>query len=387
MFVFPMFGLTHQTALAQISIDLSDHERLVFGAGEFDIKRYSGKMQEVSYFVNDRLVFTADQLEIHTAAPPDKNQFHIETLFIRNGQIIPEEVRFAEFHLTDVDVAKLKAFHEANTNAGGRDAIVGDGLTDRSHAQILGLEFVEDGQRITIANIETLGFTFAFLPNGHRYFKNAGLVIDGVALSLTNPDDEFEDLVTVLRARGMQEVVLDMALSQNVEPMEKGARLEFTSNLVMRDLGEMEIIASLDFSAAAFSKMGQMNTDRATEFGVIDSMLEEVALAGLTTTYIDHGLRDVLVFLAAREADVAPSEMRSQIGLLVKNQMNSVLPQNGRRLSQPIEALIDQGGGLELTLAPLNPVKLQNFLGFLLMPDMALDQLGVQLQHLRKGAG
>ena len=43
---------------AQISIDIDETQRITFDSGNFDIRRYSGEMQGVSYFVDDRLVMT-----------------------------------------------------------------------------------------------------------------------------------------------------------------------------------------------------------------------------------------------------------------------------------------------------------------------------------------
>ena len=49
-------------AAAQISIDINETQRISFESGNFDIRRYSGEMQGVSYFVDNKLVMTADQI-------------------------------------------------------------------------------------------------------------------------------------------------------------------------------------------------------------------------------------------------------------------------------------------------------------------------------------
>ena len=54
---------------AQISIDIDEAQRITFESGNFDIRRYSGEMQGVSYFVDDRLVMTADRIDLKTAGP------------------------------------------------------------------------------------------------------------------------------------------------------------------------------------------------------------------------------------------------------------------------------------------------------------------------------
>ena len=60
---------------AQISIDIDEAQRITFESGNFDIRRYSGEMQGVSYFVDDRLVMTADRIDLETAGPPEDGQF------------------------------------------------------------------------------------------------------------------------------------------------------------------------------------------------------------------------------------------------------------------------------------------------------------------------
>jgi hypothetical protein len=63
--------------------------------------------------------------------------------------------------------------------------------------------------------------------------------------------------------------------------------------------------------------------------------------------------------------------------------LEGILPRNGRRMARPLETLLKQGGGLEVSVRPQQPVILSNFLGFLIMPDLALEQLGVTITHLR----
>ena len=113
------------------------------------------------------------------------------------------------------------------------------------------------------------------------------------------------------------------------------------------------------------------------------NLLGGIELATLSATYLDDGLLDTLVAVSAAESNIGPAEMRSGLQCCWRRPWRNIT-RNGRRMAEPIETLLEQGGGLEVSVRPQQPVMLSNFLGFLIMPDLALEQLGVTVTHLRR---
>ena len=82
-------------AAAQISIDIDETQRISFESGNFDVRRYSGEMQGVSYFVDNKLVMTADQIDLETGGQPKEGSFFVKSLEVINAEITGEDLRFS----------------------------------------------------------------------------------------------------------------------------------------------------------------------------------------------------------------------------------------------------------------------------------------------------
>lgn len=367
---------------AQISIDIDEAQRITFDSGNFDIRRYSGEMQGVSYFVDDRLVMTADRIDLETAGPPEDGQFFVKSLEMINGDITGEDLRFASVIARNVDFGALLAEHDLVSNASYYSGSAG--FFDDSFLQVQQIEFSDDSVEVTIGNVETLAFVFDQLPSGERYARNAGLLIDDLRFSLGEVEPEFRELAELLAARGLRVAEFDLAVSQIAEMVGDELRTEHALNLVMDDMASLELVTGFEVKLDTLIALDGMAAQGLAHEGDMLNLLGGIELATLNATYLDDGLLDTIVAVSAAEGNISPTEMRSSLGVLLAHTMEGLLPRNGRQMAEPIETLLKQGGGLEVSVRPQQPVMLSNFLGFLIMPDLALDQLGVTVTHLRR---
>ena len=382
--IFASFGVMSLPASAEISIDIDATTRLVFEEGNFDVRRHSGNMQGVSFFKNGVLTMTADQVDIETVGQPTGNNIHVKSFSMVNGTIVGAgAARFDEVHLTDVNFGKISGGQKFDLKAGYDLNIISDGLSDDSSFQIKGLEVTEGGASTVIANIQTLGLSFDRLPDGQRYFKSAGVMIDGLTVSLTDIDPEMQDFADLLRARGITSATIDMALSQNARIVGTALQAEHTTNLVLRDLASLEMVSNFNLSFTALAALDKAGVEGIDDLSDMMGVLDGAELASFSATYLDNGLVDVMVELAAVKEQMSVEEVRSTARYMLSQTLNQLLPHNGQRLTEPVDNLIKQGGGLELVIRPEQPIPLASFLGFLIMPDMAIDQLGLELKHLR----
>ena len=127
---------------AQISIDIDETQRITFESGNFDIRRYSGEMQGVSYFVDDRQVMTADRIDLETAGPPEDGQFFVKSLEMINADITGEDLRFASAIARNVDFGALLAERDLVSNVSHDSGSAG--FFDDSFLQVQQIEFSDE---------------------------------------------------------------------------------------------------------------------------------------------------------------------------------------------------------------------------------------------------
>ena len=368
-------------AAAQISIDIDETQRISFESGNFDIRRYSGEMQGVSYFVDNKLVMTADHIDLETDGQPDEGSFFVKSLEVINAEITGEDLRFSRAIARNVDFGVLLGEHSPVRNASFEAGAAG--FFDDSFLQVRGIEFSDELATVTVGNVETLDFVFDQLPTGERYARNGGLLIDDLRFDLGMVKPEFKELADTLGARGLRAAEFDFAVSQIANFAGGELRTEHAFNLVMDEMASLELVSGFEVKLATLVALDSMAAQGRAKESEMLNLIGGIELASLNATYLDDGLVDTLVDVMAAEQNVSPAEMRSSLRLMLAQTLEGILPRNGRRMARPLKTLLKQGGGLEVSGRPQQPVLLSNFLGFLIMPDLALEQLGVTITHLR----
>ena len=79
---------------------------------------------------------------------------------------------------------------------------------------------------------------------------------------------------------------------------------------------------------------------------------------------------------------VSDGDMRTMARMVLASALQGTFPENAANLLPPIEALISQGGELQVLAQPGMPVPLSSSLGFMMLPDMAIQQLGITVTHM-----
>ncbi len=378
-----IFAVNVMPASAQISINIDDDTRLSVRSGNFDVTRYSGRMFDVSLYEDDRLILTADELVMESSGALNDQDFFIDNFYLRNGIIVGEQLRFAEVTVENVNIAEFIHAIEKREETGGPLLATGAGLSNESRLQIKGIKIVADGILAKVKNVETLGLSFDQLPDGQRFFKDFGFVVDGFRMTPIKISSDTEELKRVLDARGLDALTIDMAISQAVTPIVDGLGVENMINLELHDLASMQMLANIDLTFAALATLNQIEHTDFSSLEQATPILEGLRLRAFTGTYYDLGMLDALVAVTAEDEQMQSADVRTSMRLAISQGLQAFLPRNGMDLARPIETLIQQGGGLELEVKPTQPVPLASFVGFMFMPDLAIDQLGVGLTHLR----
>ena len=105
-----------------------------------------------------------------------------------------------------------------------------------------------------------------------------------------------------------------------------------------------------------------------------------VALTNVELVIDDRGLLDIMMGLAAAEG-ISEAEYRNDSPFCCCSKPSGTFPE--KPVANRAAGRLQQGGRLNIAMMPAQPVPLSGFIGFMMLPDLAIDQLGVQVAHTR----
>ena len=150
----------------------------------------------------------------------------------------------------------------------------------------------------------------------------------------------------------------------------------------MRDLTEIRFNVALSMAQVSYSQLVPMLSSPEDNGAALLGLSGAVSLDAAEIVIDDRGLLDILFEIAAEEEGVSDGDMRTMARMVLASTLQGTFPENAANLLPPIEALISQGGGLQVLAQPGMPVPLSSSLGFMMLPDMAIQQLGITVTHM-----
>ena len=106
-----------------------------------------------------------------------------------------------------------------------------------------------------------------------------------------------------------------------------------------------------------------------------------VSLEAAELVIDDAGALDILFAIGAEEQGISEDEARMMSRMMIAGGLQQTFPENVSRMVPPIEAMIQSGGRLAITAQPDMPLPLSSAIGFVMLPDLAIDQLGITITH------
>ena len=150
----------------------------------------------------------------------------------------------------------------------------------------------------------------------------------------------------------------------------------------MRDLTEIRFNIALSLAQSAYSQLLPMLSSPEENGAALLGLSGAVSLDAAEIVIDDSGLLDILVEIAAEEEGVSDGDIRTMARIAIASTLQGTFPENAANLLPPIEGLISQGGELQILAQPGMPVPLSSSIGFMMLPDMAIQQLGVTVTHM-----
>ena len=112
------------------------------------------------------------------------------------------------------------------------------------------------------------------------------------------------------------------------------------------------------------------------------SELGSIQLSKIEILLQDKGLRKPLLLMLSSNLGMNEAETIQMAINALYSSLQAIIPQNIEKVEKSISEFLINGGKLQLIISPPNPVPIMAAGGLLMMPDLAIESLGVSLNHI-----
>ena len=360
------------SAYAAITLRLEDGVSLQFSSGDFDIERYTGEMRDVVLFQDDQLVAEADFVRLKTRGEFETASFVIDDLLIENMQLFPTdgtELIVRSISAQDLPLGLISGA------AGSADELAGQNW-NQAHFKIEDILYLDEpaGFGTEIASVSLGDIGILQLASGTSLLEKIRLdmpMMRVVPLGRSVAAAEFE---TWLSQIGRDELIVQLSTQTNMREQDDSLRQITGFEFALSGLGDMYFDIEIGVPTTLYE---------AAMMQVAMGEAEDEMLGLLLSTATLHGARlDIADGGALALIDQSPdmpdrTALAQEAGFF----LTSFLPQYGPDLSATLGHFLEQGGSLQLDIVPQTAMPFEAMLGFIFLPDLAIEQLGVSLTH------
>ena len=361
-------------AEARTTLELETGDTLSFEDGSIDMRTGSGELYDVMLLEGDEPVLQADYLFIDASGEINSPDWFIHELLAKNAEVPEESVFIGRLELRDIAVGQL-ADDEAM-------ASYEQYITDDTGILLENVGMVAEDALFSIDRIASLPFNFAELNSGLQIVTSAGFEVDGMTVMPLEESVPGENpVLDKLAERGISDIGMDLRIATGASLEGDEMQLFYGIEGSMRELAGIGFGIALSMTQDAYLQLVPMLMEPEENGTALIGLSGAVALNGAELVIDDSGLMDILFEIAAEEEGVSERDVRTMARISVAAVVQETFPQNLSRILPPIEAMISQGGRLEIAAMPQMPVPISSSLGFAVLPDLAIDQLGITVTH------
>ena len=190
-----------------------------------------------------------------------------------------------------------------------------------------------------------------------------------------------DPMLQKLAERGITDIGMDLKIASGVQLAGDGMTMFSGIEGAMRELTELRFSIALSMAQDAYSQLVPMLSSPDDNGAALLGLSGAVSLEAAELVIGDSGLLDILFEIAAEEEGVSAGDVQTMARMMLASTVQSTFPESAPQLLPPIEALISQGGELQILAQPGMPMPLSSSLGFMMLPDMAIQQLGITVTH------
>ena len=362
-------------ASARTTLQLDNGNVLSFSDGSIDMVTGSGELFDVSVVEYGEEVARAEYVRIDATGNLGQADWFVNELVADNLEAVEEGIFIGRAELRDIAMGMLAMDDEMVDYE--------QYLTPGTSVLLENIGMADEEALFSVDRVASLPFGFDLLNDGQQIVTNAGIEVDGFTMmpldgSAAGSDPMFQKLAE----RGITDVGMDLKIASGVRLAGDSMTMFYGIEAAMRDLTEIRFNVALSMAQVSYSQLVPMLSSPEDNGAALLGLSGAVSLDAADIVIDDRGLLDILFEIAAEEEGVSDGDMRTMARMVLASALQGTFPENAANLLPPIEALISQGGELQVLAQPGMPVPLSSSLGFMMLPDMAIQQLGITVTHM-----
>ena len=362
-------------ASARTTLQLDNGNVLSFSDGSIDMVTGSGELFDVSVVEYGEEVARAEYVRIDATGNLGQADWFVNELVADNLEAVEEGIFIGRAELRDIAMGMLAMDDEMVDYE--------QYLTPGTSVLLENIGMADEKALFSVDRVASLPFGFDLLNDGQQIVTNAGIEVDGFTMmpldgSAAGSDPMFQKLAE----RGITDVGMDLKIASGVRLAGDSMTMFYGIEAAMRDLTEIRFNVALSMAQVSYSQLVPMLSSPEDNGAALLGLSGAVSLDAAEIVIDDRGLLDILFEIAAEEEGVSDGDMRTMARMVLASALQGTFPENAANLLPPIEALINQGGELQVLAQPGMPVPLSSSLGFMMLPDMAIQQLGITVTHM-----
>ena len=362
-------------ASARTTLQLDNGNVLSFSDGSIDMVTGSGELFDVSVVEYGEEVARAEYVRIDATGNLGQADWFVNELVADNLEALEEGIFIGRAELRDIAMGMLAMDDEMVDYE--------QYLTPGTSVLLENIGMADEEALFSVDRVASLPFGFDLLNDGQQIVTNAGIEVDGFTMmpldgSAAGSDPMFQKLAE----RGITDVGMDLKIASGVRLAGDSMTMFYGIEAAMRDLTEIRFNVALSMAQVSYSQLVPMLSSPEDNGAALLGLSGAVSLDAAEIVIDDRGLLDILFEIAAEEEGVSDGDMRTMARMVLASALQGTFPENAANLLPPIEALVSQGGELQVLAQPGMPVPLSSSLGFMMLPDMAIQQLGITVTHM-----
>ena len=362
-------------ASARTTLQLDNGNVLSFSDGSIDMVTGSGELFDVSVVEYGEEVARAEYVRIDATGNLGQADWFVNELVADNLEAVEEGIFIGRAELRDIAMGMLAMDDEMVDYE--------QYLTPGTSVLLENIGMADEEALFSVDRVASLPFGFDLLNDGQQIVTNAGIEVDGFTMmpldgSAAGSDPMFQKLAE----RGITDVGMDLKIASGVRLAGDSMTMFYGIEAAMRDLTEIRFNVALSMAQVSYSQLVPMLSSPEDNGAALLGLSGAVSLDAAEIVIDDRGLLDILFEIAAEEEGVSDGDMRTMARMVLASALQGTFPENAANLLPPIEALISQGGELQVLAQPGMPVPLSSSLGFMMLPDMAIQQLGITVTNM-----
>ena len=366
-----------QVGVARTMLQIGDGMTLSFADGDIDVRSGSGELHDIEVSENGVVTLTADYLNIDADGVAGGDDWFINALLMTNV-LVPESGLFINrVEMRDISAGAIN--HE--TLEGPQPLLSDPPVTEQSLIRMTNLSLQAENALISVDEISSLPVRLGETAQGQVFVTEGGLAVKGMTVMPLEQLRGANPLVDKLAERGMNSMALDFVVMASIDMLETQMLVGYEFMSDIQDLATIEFAVRFAIDDDVFVRLMPLLESPDDNAAALIGLSGAIALESGRLVIDDAGLGDIIFAVAAKEEGVSEAEFRSMTRMSAAVSVGATFPDNVSRLLPPIEAMLKQGGRLTVSATPDKPVPLSSAIGFAMLPDLAIEQLGIVLSH------